>query len=218
MPEPTPDSRCRIVLIAPDIADDEALAEAVSQALAGGDVASLILPAWGADDQAFQRRAEMIVPLAQAQGVAVMIVDDTRVAGRTGADGVHLEDARRVIAESRRRFDSHLMFGAGGARTRHDALELGEAQPDYLFFGKIGYDNKPEPHPRNLALGQWWADLVEIPCVVLAGSDLDSVAEVAATGAEFVALGHAVFDDPQGPRHAIEKANALLDRLPARTG
>ncbi len=218
MPDPTPDNRCRIVLIAPDIADDAALAEAVAQALAGGDVASLILPSWGADDRAFQRRAEAIVPLAQAKGVAVMIADDTRIAGRAGADGVHLEEARRFIAEAQGRFDSHLMFGAGGARTRHEALELGEAQPDYLFFGKIGYDNKPEPHPRNLALGQWWSEMVEIPCVVLAGSNLASVAEVAATGTEFVALGRAVFDDPQGPRHAVEQANALLDRTPARTG
>lgn len=217
MPETTPDIRCRIVLIAPDIADDAALAQAVSEALEGGDVASLILPAYGADDQAFQRRAGKIVPLAQEKGVAVMIADDTRVAGRTGADGVHLEDARRAIAESTRRFDANLMFGAGGARTRHEALELGEAQPDYIFFGKIGYDTRPEPHPRNLSLGQWWAEMVEIPCIVLAGSDLASVSTVAATGADFVALGHAVFDDTKGPRHAVKEANTLLDRAPART-
>ncbi len=216
MQDTNPDIRCRIVLIAPDIADDAVLANAVSEALDGGDVASLILPGYGADDQAFQRRAEKIVPLAQARGVAVMIAEDTRIAGRTEADGVHLDDARQAMAQTASRFDERLMFGAGGARTRHDALVLGEAQPDYLFFGRIGYDTRPEPHPRNLALGRWWAELVEIPCVVLAGSDLASVAEVAATGAEFVALCHAVFDDPAGPRHAVEEANAILDRTPAR--
>ena len=46
-----------------------------------------------------------------------------------------------------------MMVGAGGAKTRDDALELGEVRPDYIFFGRFGYDNKPEPHPRNLSLG-----------------------------------------------------------------
>ncbi len=40
------------------------------------------------------------------------------------------------------------------AKTRDDALELGEERPDYIFFGRFGYDNKPEPHQRNLSLGQ----------------------------------------------------------------
>ena len=66
------------------------------------------------------------------------------------------------------------MVGAGGAKTRDDALELGEQRPDYLFFGRFGYDNTPEPHPRNLTLGRWWAEMIEIPCIVLAGSTTSS--------------------------------------------
>ena len=68
-------------------------------------------------------------------------------------------------------------------------------RPDYLFFGRFGYDNTPDPHPRNLMLGRWWAEMIEIPCIVLAGSAIESVEPVAATGAEFVALSSAVFAD-----------------------
>ncbi|RVD12740.1 thiamine phosphate synthase, partial [Mesorhizobium sp. M4B.F.Ca.ET.017.02.2.1] len=79
-----------------------------------------------------------------------------------------------------------------------------------------GYDNKPEPHPRNLSLGQWWAEMIEIPCIVMAGSELASVEAVAATGAEFVALSSAVFADGTDPRAAVAAANALLDETAPR--
>ncbi|RWF73145.1 MAG: thiamine phosphate synthase [Mesorhizobium sp.] len=100
--------------------------------------------------------------------------------------------------------------------TRDDALELGELRPDYIFFGRFGYDNKPEPHPRNLSLGKWWADVIQIPCIVMAGSDLASVEAVATTGAEFVALSSAVFADGVDPKMAVASANALLDETAPR--
>lgn len=211
MPHTSPDNRCRLVLIAPDRESDDALADAVSSALSGGDVASLILPPYGLDEGAFQKRAERLTRLAQDKGVAVMIVDDTRIAGRVGADGVHLEEARASIAETIERFDGKLMFGAGGAKTRHDALELGEARPDYIFFGKIGYDNKPDPHPRNLSLGEWWSEMVALPCVVMGGTVLESVEAVAATRADFVALSSAIFTGTLTPAEAVAAANRLLD-------
>ena len=96
-------------------------------------------------------------------------------------------------------------------KTRDDALELGETRPDYIFFGRFGYDTKPEPHSRNLSLGQWWAEMIQIPCIVMAGSDLASVVAVAATGAEFVALSSAVYGDGVDPAAAVARANALLD-------
>ncbi|RVA07175.1 thiamine phosphate synthase, partial [Mesorhizobium sp. M7A.F.Ca.CA.002.05.1.1] len=93
---------------------------------------------------------------------------------------------------------------------------LGETRPDYIFFGRFGYDNKPEPHPRNLSLGAWWADMIQIPCIVMAGSDIASVEAVGATGAEFVALSSAVFADGTDPRTAVATANALLDETAPR--
>lgn len=199
-------NRCRIVLIAPQ----DAKPEHVLSALAGGDVASLILPQWEMDDDAFQRFAESVVPSAQAAGVAVIIAGDPRIAARAKADGIHVEGKRNALEEMIDKHQAKLMVGAGGATTRDDALELGEARPDYIFFGRFGFDNKPEPHPRNLKLGGWWAEMVQIPCIVLGGSTLESASEVAATGAEFVALSAAVFAGGD-PADAVARANALLD-------
>lgn len=212
MNEATPPNRCRIVLIAPPLAS----AEHICSAFEGGDVASLILPENGMDDAAFQAFAEKIVPVAQAAGVAVVIAGDSRIAGRVHADGIHIDAGKDELAEAIERLQSKMMVGAGGAKTRDDALDLGETRPDYIFFGRFGYDNKPEAHSRNLSLGQWWAEMIQIPCIVMAGSDLASVAAVAATGAEFVALSSAVYGDGIEPAAAVARANALLDEAAPR--
>ena len=84
-------NRCRIVLIAPRMGDLPKLKSCLARAAEGGDVASLILPAYGDGEAAFQRRAEAVVPMVQACDIAVMVEGDTRGAGRVGADGVHFE-------------------------------------------------------------------------------------------------------------------------------
>lgn len=202
-----PPNRCRVVLIAPA----GAAPGHILSALDGGDVASLILPRWSLDDDAFQKLAEAVVPDAQARGVAVMIAGDARVAMRTGADGLHVEAPKAEIEDIIARHQPKLMIGTGGATTRDDALELGELRPDYLFFGRFGYDRKPEPHPRNLKLGRWWAEMVALPCIVMAGSDPAGIAEVAETGADFVALSQAVYGGDIDPAAAVRQANARLD-------
>ena len=208
----TPPNRCRIVLIAPPFVP----AEQICSAFEGGDIASLILPDNGMDDASFQAFAERIVPIAQGAGIAVIIAGDSRIAGRVQADGIHVEAKPRDLAETIERLAGKMMVGAGGAKTRDEALELGEERPDYMFFGRFGYDNKPEPHPRNLSLGEWWAQMIQIPCIVMAGSDLASVEDVAATGAEFVALSSAVFAEGVDPKTAVARANALVDETAPR--
>jgi thiamine-phosphate pyrophosphorylase len=209
-------NRCRIVLIAPRIDDQAKLKSLIASAAEGGDVASLILPAYGDGEAAFQHRAEILVPMAQARGIAVMIEDDTRVAGRVGADGIHFEGRKDGLEELIEKFQGRMMIGAGGAKSRDDALELGEARPDYMFFGRFGYDNTPAPHPRNLSLGSWWAEMIELPSIVMAGNEIASVEAVAATGAEFVALSNAVFAGDADPAAQIAAANALLDEKAPR--
>ncbi len=111
-----------------------------------------------------------------------------------------------------------MIVGADAGKTRDDALEIGEERPDYVFFGRFGYDRTPEPHSRNLTLGRWWAEMIEVPCIVLGGSDVASVEAVAATGAEFVALSAAVFSPDVDPRRAVAEANEILDRTAPRLG
>ncbi|MBL8577824.1 MAG: thiamine phosphate synthase [Mesorhizobium sp.] len=210
MTDTTP-NRCRIVLISPAGESADVFSERFRAAIAGGDIASIILPSHGLDEAAYQAFAEKIVPIAQEAGIAAIIVDDTRIAGRVRADGIHIEGGKAVLAEAIESFQAKMAVGVGGVKTRDDALELGEERPDYVFFGKFGYDNQPEAHQRNLSLGGWWAEMVEIPGIVMAGSDLASIETVAATGTDFVALSAAVFGPGVDPKAAIVRANAILD-------
>lgn len=205
-------TRCRLVLIAPDDVEASRLIAACE----GGDVASVILPRWGREAGAFQAYCEDAVPALQALGIAVLIEGDSRIAGRVHADGLHLEGKAEEVAESVERARGRMIVGANGGRTRHEALETGEAQPDYVLFGRIGYDREAVPHPRNLSLGRWWAEMVEIPCIVQGGATAASVAAVAATGAEFVALSAAVFGPGIEPREAVAEANRLLEAAAPR--
>jgi thiamine-phosphate pyrophosphorylase len=217
MPDTSP-NRCRVVLIAPHGLAADVFVEQFGKALAGGDVASVILPAYDAGEAEFQALAERIVPVAQGNGVAVVIAGDSRIAGRVKADGIHIEAGRAALDDAIDRLQGKMIVGTGGAKTRDDALELGEARPDYVFFGRFGYDTKPEPHSRNLTLGRWWAEMIEVPCIVMAGSDVESTRDVAATGAEFVALSNAVFGEGIDPASAVARANAILDEVAPRFG
>ena len=210
------EDRCRLVLIVPQGEDAGLQAKALEDALRGGDVASVIIPQYGLDDSAFQKRAEILVPIVQAAGAAALVAGDSRVAGRVKADGLHVVGGVEPLAEAVEKFTPKLIVGGGNADDRHKALEQGEVSPDYIFFGKLEGDIKPEAHPKNVALGEWWASMIEIPAIVMGGSDVASVAVVAESGVEFVALRQAVFGHAGGAAQAVAEANALLDEKAPR--
>ncbi len=213
-----PEDRCRLVLIVPDIADPAEKRQVVADALRGGDVASVIVPQYGLDDATFQKHAELVVPVIQEAGAAALIAGDSRVAGRAKADGLHVTGTPEELAEAIDKHAPKLIVGGGRAADRHNALEVGEVRPDYIFFGKFDSDIKPEAHPKNLDLAEWWASMIEIPCIVMGGTDPASALAVAETGAEFVALRAAIFDEQASAARIVAEVNALLDEKAPRFG
>ncbi|WP_412058933.1 thiamine phosphate synthase [Bartonella sp. DGB2] len=154
------------------------------------DFASVILYESNQDMALLQRAAAPFVLPLQNMGVAVFIADHSQVAGRLQVDGIHWERSQDLLPVA----DAGvLMQGVGDLRERHQAMEVGERGADYLLFGKLGYDQKPAPHPRNLALGRWWSEMMEIPAIIQLGSDLAFLPEVVSTGCEFIAIEEALF-------------------------
>lgn len=197
---------CRLVLCLPKWDDIAALEKATLQAIEGGDIASLILAQFDLSDEAFIDFAVRLTPVAQAKDIAVLIHGDSRAVGRAKADGVHLNEGRKFIEAAHERYKGQSIIGSGGAKTRHEALERGEARPDYMCFGLLGGDTHPEAHRKNLALAEWWVSMVEIPCIVAAGASLESIGEAVKTGAEFVLLSRAIFE-AEDPANAVAQAN-----------
>jgi thiamine-phosphate pyrophosphorylase len=201
----TDSNRPRLVLVA----SPHTSPERFRAALSGGDVASVILAAEGVDAETLQSSAKVLAPLAQSRDAAFIVENDTRVAGRVGADGVHvttsIPDLRDAIASLRPR----KIVGAGNLRSRHEAMEAGELNPDYVFFGRLDGYNNDGIFDKTAELAAWWAPTFVLPTVVMGGRLVASVVDGAATGAEFVALARAVFD-ARDPAAAVAEANALL--------
>jgi thiamine-phosphate pyrophosphorylase len=210
------EERLRLVLVMPETGDADAAARMIGEALKGGDVASVILPQYGLDDGAFQKLAEKVIPVIQQAGAAALVAGDSRVAGRAKADGLHIAGGVADLGEAIEKHAPKLIVGGGNAQDRHRALEIGELQPDYIFFGKLDGDIKPDAHPKNLALAEWWASMVAIPCIVMGGTNPESVLAIAETGAEFGALRLAVFQEPGRAAGIVQEINALLDQKAPR--
>ncbi len=208
-------SRCRLCLVTPAGVDARTFAPRVADALSGGDVASLIIAADPTDPANLQRAADAFVPLAQDAGVAAIIHSDTRIVGRTKADGVLIDSGAADLAAAVAALHPKRMVGAGALSSRHEALAAGEAAPDFLFFGRLDGDTGESIFAKALDLAAWWSAVTVIPAIVMGGGTLASVSEAAAEGIEFVALARAVWDDPRGARAAVAEA---CDRLAESSG
>ena len=198
----SPDNRCRLVLVLTGERLQEfgaAAPDILGNALVGGDVASVILAQNTLDETPFLELAKPCIAIIQNAGSAAMIAGDPRVAGRLGADGIQYGQDIDGLRDGMDRYAPKFMVAAGNIRSRHNALIIGEAQPDYVMFGKPGGDTQALPHPRNLELAAWWSAMIEIPCIAMGGTAVGSVADVAKAGAEFVGLGAAIFGPKDGP-------------------
>lgn len=201
----------RLVLVTPPRAEPEPFAAHLAEALDAGDVAAVLI-AGDVHGRDADELAARLVPVVQSAGAAALIADDTRLAGRVKADGVHitagLDDLRLAVGK----FGSKLIVGMGNVTSRHAAMVAGEVEPDYLFFGRPHGDTHDEPHPKALELAAWWAELTNIPAVAMAGRSLDSIARAAVSGADFVAAHDAVWAHPGGAAEAVAAAETALRR------
>jgi len=207
-------NRPRLFLVTPPHFDTDAMASDLEKALSGGDVACVLLYMPGAMSKEIQATAERLVPLIQKGGAAAIIYGDTQAAGRSGADGVHVDTSLEDVKLAVESFQPERIVGAGGTKLKHEDMEWAETGIDYLFFGRLDLDERDEAHPKTLQRAQWWAQLFETPCVALGGNTLASVENAAGTGADFVALKDAVWQHGNGPAEAVREANAVLEQHP----
>lgn len=210
MPEPA----ARLYLVSPMIDDADAFAPRLAAACRAGDVAAVLLRLQPADARTLVNRIKALAPAAQETGAAVLIEapgesDLASVAARGGADGVHTTGDLAVLRAMRERLKGERILGTGGLRSKHDAMTAGEAGVDYVMFGEPRPDGSSAPLKSLADRAAWWAEIFETPCVACAPS-VEAVARLAGTGAEFVALGDAVWTHPDGPAAAVK---AALERL-----
>lgn len=210
MPESAQQS-ARLYLVTPGILDLSAFQMRLEEALEAGDVAAVLI-AGIEEEHEMAAVAEALVPVIQSHGAAALLENHVRVAARTGADGVHVSGGLGDLKNAVERLKPRMIVGAGAVMNRHAAMQAGEAGADYVFFGRPHGDIRPQAHHKNLDLAAWWSEIVEVPAVVMAGSAVESVADAAATGADFIALHEACWSHPDGPGAAVREALDLISR------
>jgi thiamine-phosphate pyrophosphorylase len=208
MPTETPPGGGRIALITPLIGEGVDLHAALSAALEAAPVASVILRLpETADQRGLLKRLKPLVAVAQEHGAAALLDGMPDLVGRSGSDGLHV--AAEHVAEAIERFQPEKIVGAGALRLRDDAMEAGEAGADYLLFGEPDPVGELPPFAAVVDRVRWWVEVFEPPCMGYA-PDLDGIVPLAAAGADFVALGAAVWEHREGPAAALRQALMLL--------
>ncbi|CAH1654402.1 thiamine phosphate synthase [Chelatococcus asaccharovorans] len=205
---------CRLYLVSPAVTDPRAFAPVLKAACAAGDVAAVLLRLVTDDERAAVNIVKDLAPIVQDAGAALIVAGPAAVAVRGGADGAHLdirsmEEPAGVLEDAASQLRPQRILGVGGLKSRHIAMQAGEADVDYVMFGEPRPDGSIPPASETLERAGWWAAIFSIPCVAFAPT-LDDVGPLAAAGVEFVALGDAAWTHPAGPAEAISEALASI--------
>ena len=203
-PRPTP----RLYLVTPPIGDPLAFAAALRAALAAGDFAAVLLRLVEADERSQINRVKALAPIVQDKGAALLIDGRADLVARSGADGAHLTGIA-AFHDPLERLKPERIVGAGGLLTRHDAMLAAETGADYVMFGEPNADGTRPSLSAVEERVEWWAEVFEVPCVAYAAS-LDEVAVLARAGADFIALGDWLGQDPQMIAATILQVSAAL--------
>src|SRR5271170_809928 len=205
--------RCSLYLVTPllSASDADAFGKIFAEALEAAPVAcALVRFAPGSEAHAKAIVAPLLRPARDAD-CALLIENDTRLAARLGADGVHIAGDGDDLVEAIKSLKPARIVGAGSLRTRDEAMTAGELGADYVMFG--------EPHggaqTRGLAslvsLAErvvWWAEIFETPCVAYADT-IPAAGPLAEAGADFVALGDAIWNS-SSPQAAVRDAHGRV--------
>jgi thiamine-phosphate pyrophosphorylase len=198
----------RLYLLAPGVSDPAALSGALAEICRAADVAAVLLRLRDGDERGLINKAKTVAPSVQASGAALIIAGRPDIVARTGADGAHVVGPQ-ALQSAIATLKPNYIAGVGGLHSRHDAMVVAEAGADYVMFGEpdaVGHHPAREAVIDRVA---WWAQVFEIPCVGYA-SALDDIGALAAAGADFIAIGDALFEDPRGLEAAAADAAARL--------
>jgi thiamine-phosphate pyrophosphorylase len=203
-PRPAP----RLYLITPAVADTGRFAATLKAAVGAADVAAVLLRLEPAGERELTNRAKALAAIVQQADAALVLDGHAEIAGRSGADGAHLNGLEAFTAAVDGLKPARIA-GCGGLHSRDDAMAAGERGADYVMFGEPEADGSRPSFAAILERVGWWADLFEIPCTAYAAT-LEEVGPLAAAGADFVAVGGGIWDDPRGPAVAVAEAAAKL--------
>lgn len=214
----TPRPRTRLYLVSPPEIDLPAFTEQAKAAFDGGDIASFQLRLKNTSDNDILKAAEVLIPLCHEHNIAFIINDSPQLAVKCGADGVHVGQDDASITETRSIVGPDMVIGSSCHDSKHLAMEAGEKGADYVAFGAFypTTSKNPEslkrwgtPTPDIL---QWWQTYMVLPCVAIGGIKPSNCNALVQSGADFIAVIQAVWNNENGPAKAVADFNHAIDQ------
>lgn len=163
----------QLFLIVPPLSAPAQTLAALGRIAETTEIAALLLRRGDMAENAYKTMVKAIAPDAQALGAAVLIEGEPGWVRLLGADGLHVSGGLKAVRDAVVALKPDMIVGAGDIGSRHDAMQKGELEIDYILFGPLsGAISEPE---RDLA--RWWAETMQVPSVLsdpeanLAGHD-----------------------------------------------
>jgi thiamine-phosphate pyrophosphorylase len=133
-------------------------------------------------------RLEDLVGFMKGQNLAVLFEDNPQLAANLKADGVHLTGGPADVADARALLGENAYIGVFSPLSRHEAMVRAESGANYVAFG--GDTGMDDAGLEALAdMTQWWADIIELPCVIWLDAETDEamMRELIEAGADYLA-------------------------------
>jgi thiamine-phosphate pyrophosphorylase len=201
---------CQLYLVTPSALPAN-FATHLAEALDAGQVAAVQLRLKDIDDDGLRRAIDLVRPIVQSRGVALILNDRPDLAVQTGCDGAHVGAEDTAPAEARRILGKSLQLGVSCYGSRDAALRAGEAGADYIAFGAFfPSPSKDAAVEADIDLLSWWSELMEPPVVAIGGITAANCAPLVRAGANFLAVISAVWGHPDGPGAGVRAMNAAI--------
>ncbi len=152
----------------------------------------------------------------KAHDVIALVADDAELAKAVEADGVHLSWHETIVETyqtARTVLGHNAVIGADAGRSRHIAMELGEAGADYIAFGIPAHvKDRATAEQRQLELIAWWGEIFEPACVAFDTHAPDAIGQLVEAGADFIALPFPTGQTADDIRQFVQTQDALLEK------
>lgn len=154
------------------------------QAARDDSVACLRLDPEGCDFEICAEAAKRLRAVSAERELPVLLLGRPEWVRELDLAGVQLRCSDSSLRETRQQLGEDLIVGFGPVSRRHTGMAAAEAGADFVSLGPFA---GPAEEHATLELLDWWAELIEIPCLVEGGIGPDSMGPFLGK-ADFVAV------------------------------
>lgn len=187
----------QIYLITPPEIELSQFPDLLGSVLDAADIACVRLALATKDEDRLSRAADAVREVAHARDVAIVIDNHIQLSERLGLDGVHLTDAARSVAKTRKELGKDAIVGTFCGASSHEGMTAGENGADYVAFGPVGSSTLGDGTLAEKDLFEWWSAMIEVPVVAEGALDTDIIAKLAPF-TDFFGIGEEIWraEDP----------------------